>query len=165
MRGKRLVAVVSPVLLAATATIFSAAPAQAASQCSFGDDKEFQTVGVNTHVMLRVCVSRENLGGNPDEYRYRAAVHGRFVEGGAGDLRKFDDFELFVRLERHDTAATGASCELASKFNGADYGEFHCRSPYYTTRSTGGWTGDGVVDYNLNGGGDKSWALDGSPAL
>ncbi|MFD9720009.1 hypothetical protein [Streptomyces sp. NPDC059076] len=133
-------------------------PAQAATmKCSAQQHKEFPTSGFNTDVKIYVCIT--GLGGN----EYDATVIASWSDGGG--VKKFDNFDIQVRLERNNAPIVYRTCDITAQINDYSVGRSQCDSPIYITGNPSGLTGDGKVNYNLdaNGAGGFTWELTGSP--
>ncbi len=141
----------------------TAAPAQAAPEtCTGWQHKEFPTSGYNTDVYLKLCVTK--YGGNIPEHG--AYAYTRWRDGGG--TRKFDNFDVRVRLERHNTDYARGTCDYTSEINAdSSGGPKRCFGGADTSPRDGGWTADGYVAYNLDddGEGGKTWSLHGSPQI
>ncbi|MFJ8886188.1 hypothetical protein ACIRJR_22660 [Streptomyces sp. NPDC102402] len=161
-RTSRLAAsIVSTGLLAAATVALTptSAAAAAASNCSAKQHKQFDTVGENLDLYITLCVSRTSSN------YYQATVHVAWEDGGNGSAAGMEDLDVNLRLERNDSAYKTASSSYKNPANtydsGSGYG--HVTSTYYST-STGGWTADGSVNWDINndGAGGGTWQLTGS---
>lgn len=150
-------------VLAATTTL-TPAPAQAAAAeaCTGWQHKEFPTSGFNTDVSVKLCVTKYS-GGTPEHGAY---AYVKWSDGGGA--RKFDNFDVRIRLERHDADQAAGACDYTSEINGNSAGgPRYCFGAAHVSSLDGGWTADGYVAYNLDadGEGGKTWSLHGSPQI
>lgn len=141
----------------------TAAPTQAAPEtCTDWQDKEFSTSGLDTDVSIKLCVTK--YGGNIPE-------HGAYAYtkwGDGGGARKFDNFDVHVRLERNNTVYANGTCDYTGEVNAdSSGGPKRCFGGADTSPRAGGWTADGYVAYNLDadGEGGTTWSLRGSPQI
>lgn len=148
--------VVAPVLLAGTALAVGASPAYASTtKCSA---YQYQTGPVVTNVAMKTCVVKN---GNK-RYAYILVEEARAYGG-----KDWDKFKVHARLERYDTNIATKWCDLTNDMNNYKNPRLFCKTATVTSSSQGGWTGDGVLifNFNLDGLGDKSRALNGSPSV
>jgi len=142
-----------------TAGMALAPPAHAAGwTCGSWQHKEFATSGFNTDVDIRFCVKR-----------YTTA-HAGFAEikwrDGAG-VKKFDNFDVRIRLERYDSDYDSTACSYESAINLYESNERECSGLYSSSSRSGGWSVDGYVayDYDADGEGGKTWSLRGTALI
>ncbi|MBO2451479.1 hypothetical protein J4573_30615 [Actinomadura barringtoniae] len=144
-----------PVVAAGAILAVTAAPALAQTEC--GPNKE-QTAPVGGHALLRACIQKD---GN----QRRAYIQLQYARTYGG--KDWDKFVVHVRLERNDADKEYGSCDWTSDMNNYKTLNQKCYTDWYISGTTGGWTGDGyyVYNYNLDGLGDKSASLTGSPKV
>ncbi|MGH8867445.1 MAG: hypothetical protein ACRDYU_05555 [Actinomycetes bacterium] len=84
-----------------------------------------------------------------------------------GGARKFDNFDVHVRVERYDVTKDAVSCDYTSEINASSTGMGYCPGATTTASGTGYWSGDGYVayDYDADGEGGKTWSLGGTPLI
>jgi hypothetical protein len=72
-----------------------------------------------------------------------------------------------VRLERNDADYKTDVTNYANLTNLQESGSYYNQTGEYNSSSTGGWTADGHVVWNvdLDGEGDHTWSLHGSPSI
>ncbi|PZT74205.1 MULTISPECIES: hypothetical protein [unclassified Streptomyces] len=152
----------STLAVAAVLTTPTSASAAATSKCSGTQHKEFDTIGFNLDVYINLCVHRTS-GNN-----YYAKAHIAWKDGGGGLSTGMDDVTVNLRLERHDADYKTAS----GRYNGImnlyqDGSGYAFSTGSYSSSSTGGWTADGNVHWDINndGAGGGTWSLTGSPAI
>jgi hypothetical protein len=148
-------AVVTP-LLTLTALLATTGPAAAATtRCS---DYQYQTAPSVTNVAMKTCVVKN---GN-SRYAYVLIEQARTSGGKTWDL-----FKVHARLERNDVNKATKWCDFTDEMNQYLNPRLICTTATVTSSTTGGWTGDGVIvfNFNLDGQGDKSRALTGSPSV
>ncbi|MDO0913483.1 hypothetical protein QQM39_22340 [Streptomyces sp. DT2A-34] len=145
--------------LAVASSLVLNTPAQALGGCGSEQHREFGTSGYNTDVYIQMCVTRERS--NPD--KFWASAEGYWIDGGGA--RKFDNFDIKVRLERNDSAILTATCDYTAEINGASSGTIQCKTGSHYTTSQTGLSGDGWVNFDLDadGLGGDTWELTGSP--
>ncbi|CAL9370657.1 hypothetical protein [Streptomyces sp. enrichment culture] len=154
------------VTTAAAATILAAsgmtalatpASAAAASKCTAEQHKEIDTVlsSDNLHVWIKLCVSRDSSN------RYKAEAHIRW--SGRNAVEKF---ALTVNLERHDKVYKSVTHNYQQQFYFSGKSG-RSSTATYTSNTTGGWTADGVVNYDIDadGKGGMTWNLGGSGSI
>jgi hypothetical protein len=139
-----------------------AAPAANASttRCTDWQPKEFATPGYNTNVEIRLCVEG-----------YTSAHSGyaetRWWDGG-DYYKKFDNFDVRIRVERYDADYDSTACSYESSINLFDSNYRICDDGLWVgSGPSGGWSVDGYVAYNLDGDGEggKTWSLHGTPLV
>ena len=84
-----------------------------------------------------------------------------------GGAKKFDNFDLHVRLERYDADKDAVSCDYTSEINASSSGVGYCPGATSTSSGYGSWSADGYVafDYDADGEGGDTWSLKGSPLI
>ncbi|MEU5973800.1 hypothetical protein [Streptomyces sp. NPDC047315] len=139
----------------ATAAESAAGPINA---CSATQKKEFATSGYDTDVHLKLCVVPRTGG-------WLVSADGGWTDGGG--VRKFDNFDIQVRLERNDKDVLVSLCDITAEINRADSGRIQCQTKVHKTENQKGLSADGKVLYDLDadGAGGYTWALTGSPRL
>lgn len=143
------------------ATVLTATPAGAdVERCTGWQDRSFSTSGFDTDVEIKLCVD--------DYYDAHHAISYIKWEDGGG-VRKFDNFDVHVRLERYDADYDKASCDWTYEINNnTSSGSRGCGFMGYSSSSAnGGWTADGHVRFDLDadGKGGDTWSLHGSPMI
>ncbi|MEU9285562.1 hypothetical protein AB0D57_12765 [Streptomyces sp. NPDC048275] len=127
--------------------------------CSASQNKEFDTVGQNYDVSIKLCVYKDG-----NDYKARA-----YVSWGDGGLQTggMEKFNVQVRLEHDDADKATKTVDYSGAMNYSSSGDNYHTTDTYTSTADGGWTADGTVTYNidLDGDGDKTWALGGSPSV
>jgi len=149
-------------LLAATVVVgFLAAPAANASttQCTDWQHKEFATPGYNTDVEIRLCVEAYSSA-------HSGYAETRWWDGGTY-YKKFDNFDVRIRVERYDADYDSVGCSYESSINLYDSDYRVCDGLWVGSGSSGGWSVDGYVAYNLDGDGKggMTWSLHGTPLV
>ncbi|MEU9604653.1 hypothetical protein [Streptomyces sp. NPDC048057] len=136
----------------------TAAETAARKGCSAQQHKEFATSGYNTDVYLTLCVARRGGG-------VIASADGYYIDGGG--KRKFDNFDIQIRLERNNKDLTVSLCDITAEINRAEDGPIQCQTKFFATGNEKGLTADGKVNYDLDadGKGGYTWALTGSSPL
>ncbi|MFH8613674.1 hypothetical protein ACH4E8_01195 [Streptomyces sp. NPDC017979] len=126
--------------------------------CSTQQHKEFPTSGYNTDVYIKLCVAPRTNG-------WIASADGYWTDGGG--KRKFDNFDIQIRLERNDKDVLVSLCDITAEVNRADSGTIQCQTKIHKTENMKGLSADGKVNYDLDadGKGGYTWALTGSPRL
>lgn len=162
-RVGRRVATGAAALVVAGGMATAAKPAEAAGwTCSAWQHKEFATSGFNTDVDIRFCIKR---------YTHLHTGHAEVKWRDGGGVKKFDNFDVKVRLERYDKDYDHATCSLESSINLHESKSGECVSVYHDVESNskkkGGWSVDGYVayDYDADGEGGKTWSLKGTPLI
>jgi hypothetical protein len=140
------------------ATLLTAAPTQAADTCTTWQDREFSTPGYNTDVEVMLCVFKGGSSHN---------AYGRIRWEDGGGAKKFDNFDLHVRLERYDADKDAVSCDYTSEINASSSGVGYCPGATSMSSGYGSWSADGYVafDYDADGQGGDTWSLKGSPLI
>ncbi|MFH8613673.1 hypothetical protein ACH4E8_01190 [Streptomyces sp. NPDC017979] len=156
-RGMLATALAAGGLLVASSPT-TAAETAASRGCSTKQHKEFDTSGYNTDVYLTLCVASRDGG-------YIASADGYYIDGGG--KRKFDNFDIQIRLERDNKDLKVSVCDITAEINRADNGPIQCQTKIHATGSSKGLSADGKVNYDLDadGKGGYTWALTGSPRL
>lgn len=155
--------------------LFSGTAHASDSACTDYQSKEFSTPGFDTDVDLKVCILEGPASPPTTNYRtYTAVVTGHFSEGGGG-RRKFDNFDLEIRLESRPVGGTSdyvdskAVCDETASLNRDDGGVLRCETGlemHVNMRPL--LTGDATVRYDIEGDGKGAltpWGLTGSPHL
>ncbi|MET9439610.1 hypothetical protein [Streptomyces sp. NPDC006610] len=137
------------------------ASAAADSDCSAKQHKDFDTLGANLDVYITLCVYRDS---NSD---YKAKAYVSWADGGQGNAGGMEKFYVQVRLERNDADYRTNTTNYSNVMNAYGSSSASNETTEYHSSTTGGWTADGTVSYNvdLDGDGDKTWALGGSPSI
>lgn len=152
----RTVTVTTAALLGSTAALSVASPAFAATtRCS---DYQYQTAPSVTNVAMRTCVVKSG------DIRHAYVEVGQArTSGGA----TWDKFQVHVRLERNDANKATKWCDFTDDMNRYLNPKLFCTTTKIYSTTRGGWTSDAVIvfNFNLDGLGDKSRALHGSPAV
>ncbi|MFF4395853.1 hypothetical protein [Streptomyces sp. NPDC001480] len=146
------------------------------SRCSAWQSKTFSTSGFNTDVDLEVCI-QEGPASPPSASmrKYTAVVLGSFKDGGGGSTRKFDNFDLEIRLESRpqgggsDYVDSKAVCDVTALMNREDGSALNCKTSLdMSVNMRQLVTGDATVRYDLDADGKgprDPWELTGSPHL
>lgn len=148
-------------LVSAGGLALVAAPAEAASKCSAQNEKSFDLPGKpDVWVGIILCIDRTSAG-NGHAFA-NIQWDGSFLGG-----KRFDKFELQVRIERYDSVFDDARCSFTTPLNNRIEGGGECGGAVWTSSAKGGWSADGTVTYNVNsdGKGDMTWELHGSPLV
>ncbi len=137
------------------------ASAAAASKCSDVQSKSFDTLGRNLDVKIKLCVYRDSSN------RYKAKAFVNWSDGDHGNAGGMEKFYVQVRLERYDADYKTNTTNYSNLMNAYESSGYSNETGTYTSSSKGGWTADGKVTYNvdLDGEGDKTWSLTGSPSI
>lgn len=154
---KRVTTTLAALAVAATGVVALGSPAQAAP-CGAHNEREFDTSGYNTDVHIRLCISTNSQG------QVRASADGYWTDGGG--LRKFDNFDIYVRLERPGGANIATkTCDETAEMNRASSGTIQCQSRYVSGLNPERVTADATIRYNLDsdGKGGYTWNLRGTP--
>ncbi|MEU5976065.1 hypothetical protein [Streptomyces sp. NPDC047315] len=156
-RGTLVMALAAGGILIAGNSTAQAAPGPIRA-CSAHQVKEFPTSGYNTDVNITLCVAPRTDG-------WIASVDGYWTDGGG--VRKFDNFDIQVRLERNDADVKVSLCDITAEINRADSGTIQCQTKIHKTENQKGLSADGKILYDLDadGKGGYTWALTGSPRL
>ncbi|NEC90592.1 hypothetical protein G3I71_33440 [Streptomyces sp. SID12501] len=149
------------VAVGAVALTPGSAMAAAATKCSSQQHKEFDTVGVNLDLYVTLCVHR--TAGN-DYYAYADIA---WSDGGGGASSGMEKLVLNLRLERNDADFENENVSIAGRVNYAIDGSTRVVGSTYHSATTGGWTADGSVAWNIQNDGDGggTWSLGGSPSI
>ncbi len=147
------------------------------SKCTGTQSKSFSTPGFDTDVNLQVCIQESPASPPSEDYRtYTAVVTGVFGDGGGGSTRKFDNFDLEIRLESSPAGSTGsdyvdskAVCDVTADINRDDAGNLRCQTGLKMSKNMRlRVTGDATVRYDIDADGKGAlgpWDLTGSPHL
>ncbi|WP_262059844.1 hypothetical protein [Streptomyces sp. STR69] len=147
------------------------------SVCTGMQSKSFSTPGFDTDVKLQVCIQESPTSPASEDYRtYTAVLSGVFTDGGGGSTRKFDNFDLEIRLESSPAGGTGsdyvdskAVCDVTASINRDDSAGLRCQTGlkmHVNMRPR--VTGDATVRYDIDADGKGAlgpWDLTGSPHL
>jgi hypothetical protein len=156
-RPSRIItAAVATPLLTLTTLLATTGPAAAATtRCS---DYQYQTAPSVTNVAMKTCVVKNGSA----RYAYVLIEQARTSGGKTWDL-----FKVHARLERNYANIATKWCDFTDDMNKYLNPRLICTTATVTSSATGGWTGDGVMvfNFNLDGLGDKSRALTGSPSV
>ncbi|MCW6005987.1 hypothetical protein K1W54_15575 [Micromonospora sp. CPCC 205371] len=153
---KSIIAVIMTFVVTSAALLVTASPAAAATtRCS---DWQIQNGPVVTQVSMKTCVVKN---GN-SRYAYVLVEQWRTYSG-----KDWDRFKVHARLERNDANKATKWCDFTDEMNRYLVITLYCTTSTVTSSTSGGWTGDAVIvfNFNLDGLGDKSKALTGSPAV
>lgn len=155
----RAVTITAAVSLAVGMSLLAGGPAQAAKNCTREQHKEFGTSGYDTDVYLGLCADHLSSDANA----WYASADGYWIDGGG--VRKFDNFDIRIRLERNNKNVKTVTCDLTAEINRAGNGTIQCQTKIHRTTSNNGLSADATVSYNLDadGAGGKRWHLKGSP--
>jgi hypothetical protein len=140
----------------AAALLVGTSPAYAATtRCSA---YQYQTAPSVTNVAMKTCVVKS---GN-SRHAYVLIEQAR-TSGG----RTWDKFQVHARLEHNDANIATKWCDFTDEMNQYLSPRLICTTATVTSSTSGGWTGDAVIifNFNLDGLGDKSRALTGSPSV
>ncbi|WP_406282496.1 hypothetical protein [Embleya sp. NBC_00896] len=152
------------VLSTAALVVGLGTPAQAAiTQNCRSNEKSFSIPGSrDVSVTVDLCVQR-------DGSRYRAKAYVSWGSWAGMPSNAFDNFNVTLRLERNDATQKSQGVNLTSMINHpSDYNHnVSWPTAWVTSSARGGWSADGVVDYDINndGRGGKKWDLYGSPLI
>ncbi|MEU1553525.1 hypothetical protein [Streptomyces scabiei] len=137
------------------------ASAAAASKCTGEQHKTYDTIGADLDVYVNLCVSRTS--GND----YQATVKFRWSDGGGGLSTGMDKLKVNLRLERNDVTQRSGSADWAEATNFAQSGNRGFSTTTFHSNTTGGWTADGDIDWDINndGTGGGTTPLQGSPEI
>jgi hypothetical protein len=154
---KKTIAIVLTPLVTLMTLVVTGTPALAATttKCSAYQN---QTAPAVTNVAMKTCVVKN---GNA-RYAYVYVAQARATGGATWDL-----FKVHARLEKSDANKATRWCDFTADMNRYLSPSFTCRTATVTSTATGGWTGDASIlfNFNLDGLGDKSRALTGSPSV
>ncbi|MFE0522407.1 hypothetical protein [Streptomyces sp. NPDC058954] len=137
------------------------ASAAAASKCSSEQHKEFDTLGYNLDVYVTLCVHRDSSN------NYKATAKVTWQDGGQGNSGGMEKLWVQVRLEHNDSDIKTNTTSYTNLVNSYESSGYTIETDEYHSTSTGGWTADGHVVYNvdLDGDGEHTWSLGGSPSI
>jgi hypothetical protein len=141
-------------------TVLLSPPANAATwTCGSWQDKSFSTSGYNTDVEIRLCITRYTTA-------HQGFAQIRWTDGGEW-VKKFDNFDVRIRLERWDADYDKVSCSFESDINLYESDSDECGYVYSSSSRSGGWSVDGYVAFDLDadGEGGYKWSLHGSPLI
>ncbi|WP_433466198.1 hypothetical protein [Spirillospora sp. CA-128828] len=147
--------------LATTGALVTGSAAQAATAACYDNEKTFSLPGKpDVWVGIELCIHHTSA----DRRVAHADVSwdGSFLGG-----KRFDGFEVLIRIERNDTVYDYEWCDFTDTINSEPSSSHWYCSVAYTSTADGGWTADGAVIYNVNndGDGDKVWDLHGTPKV
>ncbi|MFE5679759.1 hypothetical protein ACFQ7B_37195 [Streptomyces erythrochromogenes] len=138
-----------------------APPAAAAGvyACTDYQKKEFDTSGYNTDISVRLCVYQEQSTSSTKRYQATAVFS---WQDGAG-LKKFNNLDMSLRLEKSDRAIATATCDYTSKVNSVEGDYVICRTAW-VNGSVNKMSADGGVYYDIadDGEGSALWDLGGT---
>lgn len=136
--------------------------------CTSYQDKTFPTPGSDVEVSIKLCIEHYSEGG------YEATAYYKWSGSGGTDLddnRKFDRFDLQVRVEQHDPdigdiIQASRVCDVRYDINTSGDGSGFCPKWYSHSRALT-WSADGTVTYDIDrdGEGAYTWNLGGSPQI
>ncbi|WP_018549150.1 hypothetical protein [Streptomyces sp. LaPpAH-108] len=163
-RITRLASSAAAVVIAAAGAVAltpTSALAAAATSCSSQQHKEFDTIGVNLDLYVTLCVHRSS-----DNY-YNAYADISWQDGGGGLSTGMEDLVLNLRLERNDADYQNENIDIAGTVNYKESGSARITGHSYYSTTTGGWTADGHVAWDIqnDGAGGGTWSLTGSPKI
>ncbi|KAL4882976.1 hypothetical protein BJY04DRAFT_216694 [Aspergillus karnatakaensis] len=147
--------------LAGLLSISSPASAAAATKCSKVQHKEFDTIGFNLDLSVKLCVHR-----SASNY-YHAYADVSWKDGGGGLSTGMEDLVLNLRLERNDADKRNQNFNIAGSINYKESGSLRITGDTFHSTTTGGWTADGHVKWDIqnDGAGGGTWSLGGSPKI
>jgi len=122
----------------------SPASAAAATKCTGEQHKTYDTIGANLDVYVNLCVSRTSAND------YQATVRFRWSDGGGGLSTGMDKLKVNLRLERNDNVHRTASADYAAATNTFQSGNRGFSTTTFHSDTTGGWTADGTIDWDIN---------------
>lgn len=171
MHVRSVVAAVVAGVAALTAALVPMSPAYAddALKCTAFQQKYIANGSGSVTVSLQLCVERYN--GNVRRAGFRLIeVQTRDFTNPANVVYYL---HAFVRLEHHQNRVTHRGCNSDDGYWNyyANYRGIHllgtCSSPAHTGGSSGGWTADGVISYDVKGDGlgKIQWPLSGTQAI
>lgn len=110
-------------------------------------------------VEVNVCVV-----GDVEHGFHMARAHVGWYRPNGGPLNAFDKFVVHTRLERYDVFANGRDLDLRPAINFNASGSRDADAEWRFNTSTGGWTSDVTIEYDLDndGKGRFVWDLHGS---
>lgn len=177
MRRSRIAMTVgAAAALCLSGVMFSGTAHAVTSRCTDIQSRSFSTPGFDPDVNLQVCIQEGPASPPETNYRtYTAVVTGSFKDGGGGSTRKFDNFDLEIRLESRPIGGTSdyvdskAVCDETASLNGLDGGALYCKTGLKMHVNMGPLlTGDATVRYDVDADGKgalEPWDLTGSPHL
>ncbi|MDL4773034.1 MULTISPECIES: hypothetical protein [Thermomonosporaceae] len=155
-------------VVAATVTTLAPAASASTERCIYSDDsrmkKTFPTPGTDTSFAINLCVIKRSDG---KHYAYADVHWNNGGDSDTDDKRKFDRFNVTVRLERNDVVKTFRLCDIRHAVNTQKSGIELCVTSVDASTANGGWTADGWAQYDLDrdGQGVKAWEWYGSPSV
>lgn len=154
----RLAAAATALAIGGGATLAPSPALAVTYTCTGWQNKEFATSGFNTDVSIRLCVSAGTSS-------HRGYADIQWSDGGG--VKKFDNFDVNIRLERYDADHDTKSCGYESAINLYDTGAERCYEVVSYSTASGGWSVDGSVayDYDADGAGGMTWSLTGTPLI
>lgn len=137
------------------------ASAAAASECTGEQHKTYDTIGADLDVYVNLCVTRTSSND------YQATVKFRWSDGGGGLSTGMDKLKVNLRLERHDADYRTGSADYAAATNAYQSGNRGFSTTTYHSTTTGGWTADGNIEWDINNDGTDGGTtpLGGSPSI
>ncbi|WP_460066790.1 hypothetical protein [Streptomyces sp. YKOK-I1] len=136
--------------------------------CTLYQEKSFSTPGSDVKVWIKLCIEYYSEGG------YEATAYYKWSGSGGTDLddnRKFDQFDIQVRVEQHDPddgdiVKAARVCDARYNINTTDSWSGSCPKWYSHSRALT-WSADGTVTYDIDrdGKGAYTWELGGSPQI
>lgn len=147
--------------LMAFSMVPGSAMAAAATKCSARQHKEFDTIGYNLDLYVTLCVHRST-----NNY-YHAYADISWKDGGGGLSAGMEDLILNLRLERNDADKRSEDISIKGLVNYDDSGSTRITGKTFHSTTTGGWTADGHVKWDIqnDGAGGGTWSLTGSPKI
>jgi hypothetical protein len=126
--------------------------------CTDWQHKEFSTPGFDTDVSVYLCVAEL-------EGKHLAWGVAKWLDGSG--RKKFDNFDVKVRLERYDADYDTHRCDFTSEINNTYEDSKLCGDAESTSTRNSGWTADGVVYYDIDsdGRGGFTWNLQGTSKI
>jgi hypothetical protein len=86
---------------------------------------------------------------------------------GGGLSAGMEDLVLNLRLERNDTDRRNENININGPVKNRESGSTRVNGSTYHSNTTGGWTADGHVKWDIqnDGKGGGTWSLGGSPSI
>ncbi|WP_371672615.1 hypothetical protein OG985_36205 [Streptomyces sp. NBC_00289] len=135
--------------------------AAAATKCSSVQKNEWDTIGPDLDLAVQLCVTRNSSND------YRAYADISWNDGGGGVSAGMEDLILNLRLERNDADYRNEDFNINSPIRVNESGSTRVYGSTYRSSTTGGWTADGHVEWDIqnDGKGGDTWPLGGSPSI
>lgn len=148
---------------ATAATVLTGSPAQAVNSCSEYQTIPFETPGFDTDLRVRLCLTH----GSPTRGAYAQVSWDNGGDSAVDEQRKFDELVIRYRLVSMNAVMAAGSCDLGEKVNLSESGLFMCPASYHRSTERGGWTVDGVIEFNIDrdGAGRKQITLTSTPIV